>query len=243
MQNRFSKILAGSSVLLMVGALAAMTYGWTRLQRAESELARLRPHAAASAELQEANRELASLRAQAEELERLRKQTQEIHRLRGQYQEWQRLREAYAALEDENAQLRASQQDLAAQHHSLRGQVQSLVTTRPQPPAAAVPVNPATWLGISIQTLSENVQALSEAPGIDNGVIVTTVIPNGPAERVGLRTGDIITALDGAAMLTAQQLREEMRTKQIGERVVVDVYRDGLIHKLGINSEAFPTAP
>jgi hypothetical protein len=24
---------------------------------------------------------------------------------------------------------------------------------------------------------------------------------------------------------------------------VVDVYRDGLIHKLGINSEAFPTAP
>jgi S1-C subfamily serine protease len=58
-----------------------------------------------------------------------------------------------------------------------------------------------------------------------------------------LRAGDIITALDGNPMLTAQQLREEMRTKQIGERVVVDVYRDGLIHKLGINSEAFPTAP
>jgi C-terminal processing protease CtpA/Prc len=243
MQNRFSKILAGSSVLLLAGLLAALAYSWTRLQEAEAELARLRPHAEAVAELEEASRELAKLRVQADELELLRKQTQEIHRLRGQYQEWQRLREAYAALEDENAQLRASQQDLAAQHQSLRGQVQSLVATRPQPPAAAVPGNPATWLGISIQTLSENVQAQSEAPGIEHGVIVTTVIPNGPAEAVGLRAGDIITALDGDPMLTAQQLREEMRTKQIGERVVVDVYRDGLIHKLGINSEAFPTAP
>jgi C-terminal processing protease CtpA/Prc len=245
MQNRLSRIVTGSSLLLLAGCLAALAYGWTRLQQAEAELARLRPHTNAAAELQEAHRELERLRPQADEVERLRKQTQEIHRLRGQYQEWQRLRDDAAALERENAQLKASHQELLAQHQSLRGQFQSLVTSRPQPStaAAAVTPNPSTWLGISIQSLSENPQAQSQATGIRDGVIVTTVIPNGPAEAVGLRAGDIITALDDKPMLTAQQLREEMRAKQVGQRVVVDVYRDGLIHKLGVNSEAFPTAP
>jgi C-terminal processing protease CtpA/Prc len=245
MQNRFSRIVTGSSLLLAAGCLVALAYGWTRLQEAEAELARLRPEAEAATELRAANRELEKNRVQVDELERLRKQTQEIHRLRGQYQEWQRLRDEYAALEQENAQLKASQQELAAQHQSLRGQFQSLVTARPQASAAATAAtpNPATWLGISIQSLAENPQAQSQATGIREGVVVTTVIPDGPAEAIGLRAGDIITALDGKPMLTAQQLREEMRSKQVGERVVVDVYRDGLIHKLGINTEAFPTAP
>jgi C-terminal processing protease CtpA/Prc len=242
MQNRFSRIVTGATLLLLAGCLAALAYGWTRLQEAEAELARMRPEAEAAAELREANRELEKLRVQADELERLRNQTQEIHRLRGQYQEWQRFKEEFTALERENAQLKASQKELASQHQSLRGQFQTLVTAMPQAATAATPPPPATWLGISIQSLSENSEAQSQATGIRDGVVVTTVIPNGPAEAIGLQAGDIITALDDKPMLTAQQLREEMRSKQVGQRVVVDVYRDGLIRKLGINSEAFPTA-
>jgi C-terminal processing protease CtpA/Prc len=244
MQTRNSRVLFSLTIALFVGCLAILAYGWTRLRETQAELARLRPEAEAAAGLREANRELEKLRVQADELDRLRKQTQEIHRLRGQYQEWQRLRDEYAALQQENAQLKAAQQQLSAQHQSLRGQFQSLVATRPQPATAApAPPNPATWLGVSIQSLSENPQVQSQATGIRDGVIVSTVIPDGPAEASGLRAGDIITALDEKPMLTAQQLREEMMTRQIGQRVVLDVYRDGLILKLGVNSEAFPTAP
>jgi C-terminal processing protease CtpA/Prc len=244
MQSRISKILAGLTVLLLAGCLAAFAYAWTRWQEAEQELARLRPNASAAEQLREANRELEKLRLQTDELDRLRKQTQEIHRLRGQYQEWQRLREEYAALERENAQLKAANQDLANQHQTLRGQVQSLVAARPQASAqTAQPPPPSTWLGISIQSLAENPEAQSQAPGVRDGVVVTTVIPNGPAEAAGLQTGDVITALDGKPMPSAQALREEMRAKQIGQRVVLDVHRDGLIHKIGVTSEAFPTAP
>jgi C-terminal processing protease CtpA/Prc len=241
MQRATLRTLIWFILALLVGCLGALAYGWTRLRQAEQEVSRLRPLAETVSRLQEENRALETLRVDADELERLRKQTQEIHKLRGQYQELQRVREQQAALERENEQLKAANQQLNAQHQSLRGQFQSAVATRANPtPAQAVP-NPPTWLGVAIQSLAENAQVKSQATGITDGVIVTSVVPNGPAEGVGLQAGDIIVALDGNPMSSAPQLREAMRTKQIGQRVVLDVYREGLIHKIGINTAPYPT--
>ena len=74
---------------------------------------------------------------------------------------------------------------------------------------------------------------LASGPGRDEGVEVAGVSPGGPAERAGLRTGDVITAVDGQALRrsgersAARQLVEFMRGVEPGNPVRVDYLREG----------------
>lgn len=67
----------------------------------------------------------------------------------------------------------------------------------------------------------------------DEGVEVTGVSPGGPAEQAGLRTGDVIVAVDGRALKRSdgrdagQQLVEFMRGVEPGRALKVDYLRDG----------------
>src|SRR5262249_19640088 len=72
--------------------------------------------------------------------------------------------------------------------------------------------------------------------GLD-GVMVMSVIPEGPAERAGLqgvvrdengriRPGDIIVALDDKRIRTARELFALLDRKQVGEVLRVTVLRD-----------------
>lgn len=82
-----------------------------------------------------------------------------------------------------------------------------------------------SWLGIGIRGLRENEDSRDLSLGIDDGVIVTELRPDGPAKDSDLREGDIILAVDGKKVATATQLRNEVRTKQAGSAVTLDVYR------------------
>ena len=67
----------------------------------------------------------------------------------------------------------------------------------------------------------------------DDGVEVKGVSPAGPAEAAGLRTGDVIVAVDGKALRKAgdrtpgRQLVEHLRSIQPGQAVKLDYLRDG----------------
>jgi len=84
------------------------------------------------------------------------------------------------------------------------------------------------WLGIGIKALRD----LREDPalrelikGVDDGVIVSAILTNGPAFKSDLKPSDVITAVDGNRVSTAQQLRGEIRGKKIGQPVTLDVFR------------------
>ncbi len=83
------------------------------------------------------------------------------------------------------------------------------------------------WLGVEIRTLrdDEDFRALVKGPA--EGVVVHSILPNGPAAKSELRPTDIITAVDGRPVTTAQQLRGELRSKKIGHPVTLDVFRQG----------------
>jgi serine protease Do len=51
-------------------------------------------------------------------------------------------------------------------------------------------------------------------------------LPEGPAAQSELRRGDIITRVDGRPVTSAQQLRNELRGKKIGEPVALKVFRE-----------------
>lgn len=67
----------------------------------------------------------------------------------------------------------------------------------------------------------------------DEGVEVVGVSPGGPAEQAGIKTGDVLVAVDGQALKrsgernASQQLVELMRGVEPGRAVKVDYLRDG----------------
>jgi serine protease Do len=83
------------------------------------------------------------------------------------------------------------------------------------------------WLGIEIRGLKEDTTLESPAKGVQDGVAVRTILPDGPAAHSDLRAGDVILSIDGRPVSTSQQLRNEVRTKAIGQSVKLDVARAG----------------
>src|SRR5207245_8040663 len=83
------------------------------------------------------------------------------------------------------------------------------------------------WLGVRIRAFRDD-PALSElVKGINDGVVVAAIEPTGPAFKSDLKVVDVITAVDGKSVSTAQQLRTEIRGKKIGQPVTLDVFRNG----------------
>jgi serine protease Do len=81
------------------------------------------------------------------------------------------------------------------------------------------------FLGVSIQDLSPE---LAASFGVREGVVVTEVSPEGPAERAGFQVGDIITAFDGALVPRAWRLRWLASSAGAGRHVHVAIQRKGV---------------
>lgn len=83
------------------------------------------------------------------------------------------------------------------------------------------------WLGIAIRSLKDAPDFRPRSKNANEGVIVMSILPDGPSAKSDLRPKDIITALDGRPVATAQQLRNEMRSKKVGGLVTLKILRDG----------------
>ena len=81
-------------------------------------------------------------------------------------------------------------------------------------------------LGIVLQDLTPQ---LAEAFGIANGAgaVVSQVLDGSPAERAGLRPGDVIVEVNGKPLRGASQLRNTVGLHRIGEVIQLEIVRDG----------------
>ena len=82
-----------------------------------------------------------------------------------------------------------------------------------------------SWLGIVILSYREYSGFNDLVKGVTDGVVVKEITADGPASKSGLRPGDIITAIDGKTVITDQQLKDEIRSKRIGQPVTLSVFR------------------
>lgn len=84
------------------------------------------------------------------------------------------------------------------------------------------------YLGAMIQNLTRDLAASFQFDG-DNGVLIGDVAPNGPAEKAGLQSGDIVVSLNDKAMLNASQLRNTVAAMRPGTTATLEVFRDGKV--------------
>jgi Do/DeqQ family serine protease len=81
-------------------------------------------------------------------------------------------------------------------------------------------------LGVSIQPVTPDIAAslnMKEA----RGVIVNDVVRGGPAEKAGIRRGDVIVALGGKPVVDGNTLRNQVADTPPGTAVDVTLQRDG----------------
>jgi serine protease Do len=82
------------------------------------------------------------------------------------------------------------------------------------------------WLGVSIQDLTPE---LAEKFGVERqkGALIAEVMKGGPAEKAGMKQGDIVISYQGKEIANASALRNEVATTPIGEQAKVTVLRKG----------------
>jgi putative serine protease PepD len=64
------------------------------------------------------------------------------------------------------------------------------------------------------------------------GAEVQNIVPGGPAEKANLRTGDVITKIDGQPVHSPSDVSAAVNQKQPGDSVTVTVQRNGLTEEL-----------
>jgi serine protease Do len=87
------------------------------------------------------------------------------------------------------------------------------------------------WMGISVEDLSpERARSLA----VHGGVVVSAISPGSPAERAGLKVGDVITRLDHRPIDRAKALRFHVGRGRVGREVELTVTRAGVPFSVGL---------
>ena len=80
------------------------------------------------------------------------------------------------------------------------------------------------YIGVSLANLSPELREHFGAPK-DAGVMVESVQDDSPADKAGLRVGDIVLSVEGKDVKSAVDLRLALRDKKEGDSVRIDLLR------------------
>ena len=93
--------------------------------------------------------------------------------------------------------------------------------------------------------------ARDQGLSVEQGVLVTSVVPAGPADQAGLqggqgqneripRGGDVITAIDGTAVSDLGDVADRLSGRQPGDQITLTIVRDGQQQTITVTLQAWP---
>lgn len=95
------------------------------------------------------------------------------------------------------------------------------------------------WLGITGLSLTEEISRYYDLP-VNEGVLVTKVMDDSPAEKAGIIVGDIFLRVESAVIYHIEDLLKEIHRRKIGERMKVTVLRNGRERPLEVTLRQMP---
>ena len=93
--------------------------------------------------------------------------------------------------------------------------------------AKVISDNPGYLGVVTGEVLNEETSMLFFGTPNVRGMLVENVEDGGPAERAGIQAGDVITRVDDTDVVDEETIIMEFQNKHPGDRVTVQVYRDG----------------
>ena len=95
------------------------------------------------------------------------------------------------------------------------------------------------WLGVIIQDVTRD---LAESFGMKmpTGALVSRVLPDSPAEKSGLKVGDVIVEFNGREVISSTDLPPIVGRTPVGEKVPVQVMREGKQTRLRVQLGELP---
>src|SRR5438445_9965321 len=98
------------------------------------------------------------------------------------------------------------------------------------------------WLGAKLQAVTSEI---AEGLGLKRpaGALVASVTPKSPAARAGLKTGDLVVAVDGQPVDDPNAFDYRFATKLLGGQVQLSVLRAGRETRVAIALENAPETP
>ncbi|KPK73133.1 hypothetical protein AMJ87_02710 [candidate division WOR_3 bacterium SM23_60] len=95
------------------------------------------------------------------------------------------------------------------------------------------------YLGVYLQDISTDLKDALDLPSLE-GVLISEVVSNTPAEKAGIQSGDVVVEYDGKKVKNRQSFKIQVAATPIGETVTVKVIRDGKEKKLRVTIEEYP---
>ncbi len=96
-----------------------------------------------------------------------------------------------------------------------------------------LPGGRSTWLGVELGQLTAD-EAKEAGVRWGEGVAIRRTVPGSPADRSGLREGDVILDVDGERVGTPEELAREVRSREPGEEVTVGISREGVRSEVAV---------
>jgi Do/DeqQ family serine protease len=92
-------------------------------------------------------------------------------------------------------------------------------------------------IGIRIQDLTPDLAQAMNTKQVD-GAVIAQVEPGSPADRAGLKTGDLVIAANGVAVRSGTQLRDAIGLTRVGEELALTIDRNGNERNVAVKVEA-----
>ncbi len=95
------------------------------------------------------------------------------------------------------------------------------------------------WLGVNIQELNQD---LSKSLGLDDidGVLISDVVEDSPAESAKLKAGDVIIKVNNEDVETPSELQINISSRSPGETVKLTLVRDQKIKNINVKLDEIP---
>jgi serine protease Do len=82
------------------------------------------------------------------------------------------------------------------------------------------------WVGIGLQDLTPELRKSFNVEEKE-GALISQVFEGSPAEKAGLKVGDIVVEIDGKKIKSSQDVVREVLKKQVGQKIEITIIREG----------------
>ncbi|HEY6727091.1 MAG TPA: DegQ family serine endoprotease [Polyangiaceae bacterium] len=98
------------------------------------------------------------------------------------------------------------------------------------------------WLGVAIQEVDQELAKAMKLPSAD-GVLISDVKLGGPADKAGLKRGDVVLSVGGQKVDTTGRLRNLVAQEGADKKVPLEIMRDGKRQTIQVLLGEMPTDP